>query len=145
MRFSDLMGSGGEREQKPDNAIDAAIAPYLDDRSDTETPAPAEDAVEPVEVVAADEPWAPPAPDLPAPPAPPAPIAMPTPTAATPAVASFDVATPVEPEPARRSWQPDRPVAAAAAPVEVHTAATSTATIVADFTPLSDDLLPRRR
>jgi hypothetical protein len=139
MRFSDLMGSGGERDPKQsDNPIDAAIAPYLDDRTETPPPAPIdEDVVEPVEVVAASEPTAPFAPDLPA---------QPTPTnGPEPAVASFDVAEPIAPAP--RAWQPDRPVAPVppAPAAEVSTAATATATIVADFTPLSDDLLPRRR
>ena len=148
MRFSDLMGSGAEREPKhrdaseTDNTIVDAIAPYLDDRSDTAPPPPVDTVVEPVEVVAAAEPWAPPAPDLPAPPAPtPAPAPAPA-----PAVASFDVAA--DPTPPRRAWQPERPVMTplvSAAPVDVSAPTSTTATAIADFTPLSDDLLPRRR
>jgi hypothetical protein len=136
MRFSDLMGSGGEREpEHSDSPIDAAIAPYLDGRADTAPPAsiaPIDTAVEPVEVVAASEPTALLAPDLPAQPG------------FEPAVASFDVTTPVEPAAARRAWQPDRPVAPAAVPVEV-SAPMATAVAVADLTPFSDDLLPRKR
>ncbi|HEX4493232.1 MAG TPA: hypothetical protein VH914_18665 [Acidimicrobiia bacterium] len=135
MRFSDLMGSGDDREPKPsDSAIDAAIAPYLDDHAEV-APSPfADHAVEPVEVAAASAPMAAPAPDLPAPPVVPA------------GIASFDVATPVDAAPPRRAWQPERPVTGA---VETPTAApdpvAAIATAVADLTPFSDDLLPSRR
>jgi hypothetical protein len=145
MRFSDLMGSGGDRPSKRSNGTESdiviadAIAPYLDERAAPPV-APPESVVEPVEVAAASEPLATLAPDLPAQPAPPTPVA------------SFGVATPLDPEPPRRAWQPDRPVATPAtpgAPVDATPAPAptprSTATIVADFTPMSDDLLPRRR
>jgi hypothetical protein len=133
MRFSDLMGSGGDRPSKhgeePETVIADAIAPYLDAPRQS-NPAP-QLAAEPVEVAAADAAFAPPAPDLPAPPA--------------PAVTAFDVATPLEPAPPRRAWQPDRPLTASLALVEASPAPAATATAVIDVTPFSDDLLPRRR
>ena len=119
MRFSEMMGSAGERAPKSrtrsgtdtavadtaDAAVADALAPYLDAGSvATDTV-----ATQPV-----------------------APLSAP-----------LDVAIPLDPTPARRAWPVERPV-----PVEPPVEATLVSAApepIADFTPLSDDLLPRRR
>jgi hypothetical protein len=133
MRFSDMMGSGPEQtsdpsESDPDGTVANALAPYLDGGP----PAP------PVEDTA------PPVVDAP-PPA--AAVAVVTEVVgeAVPVVAG--PAAPIEPD---APTEPAAPMVGAMHPAAV-TIATATSdapveyTAIADLTPLSDDLLPRRR
>jgi pyruvate dehydrogenase E2 component (dihydrolipoamide acetyltransferase) len=131
MRFSDMMGSGEERTLKSsenDNAVSDALAPYLDSPI-LDTPTPAETAVA-VEaavdaaVEAAREAAADHVPEAP-------------PSRAHTVESVF----PVIPVPAD-AIAPAPPAAPVApAPVAAHDSIAA----IPDFTPLSDDLLPRRK
>jgi len=146
MKFSDMMGSGGDRKPKhadetdSETAIANAIAPYLDSRVETEPV-----VVEPIDVdepVAFAAPFAPEVPPPVVPVAPAEPLSPPLPPAAGTPEPYTPPAAPPEP---RRTWQPDRPVPAEVPAPAAAATATATATAIADFTPLSDDLLPSRR
>jgi hypothetical protein len=128
MRFSDMMGSGEQRSRKAsenDSAITDALAPYLDAVAPPEEPTPAPTSTESAAVEASTSTPATPSPE----PAPPA-AALRAHT-----VASVFPVTPVEPLPG--TGRAEGPPASVREPIAV--------TELADFTPLSDDLLPRRR
>jgi hypothetical protein len=120
MRFSDMMGSGPEKTSKPkpsepDGVIANALAPYVDA-------------------------------------SPPAPTATPAPPAA-PASPVADAVAPVAPRAPSQPTaptEPTLPLVGAMHPATVPAASVTydapvEHTAVADLTPLSDDLLPRRR
>jgi hypothetical protein len=126
MRFSDMMGSGPEKtsdptESDPDGLIANALAPYLD----ASPPAP------PVEESAP-------------------PVVDAAPPAEAVAVVAEVVAESVAPIEHDAPTEPSAPMVGAMHPAAV-TIATATSdapveyTAIADLTPLSDDLLPRRR
>ncbi len=138
MRFSDMMGSGEERSRQSsesDNAISDVLAPYLDSvvppapttPPETADTAEVADTVETAVAVAVDT--ATPA-DAPPPVAPTPPVPAPR----THTVESVFPVIAVEPLPGVGRAEPTD-----AAP------RTPIATELADFTPLSDDLLPHRR
>jgi hypothetical protein len=122
MRFSDMMGSGEERSlpsSENDNAISDALAPYLGAPPKTEAAGAGEGTVETLREAETD---------------------APTPRAHT--VGSVFPVIPV-PFEAIASPAPPAPVTRLeTAPVATNESIT---TAIADFTPLSDDLLPRRK
>jgi hypothetical protein len=143
MRFSEMMGSGSELAAKPgtwsetdagtaEAAVAAALSPYLASAVTVATDTVADDHVatglpgstsETREPVVAD-------------------AASPAPTPA-PTSPGLDVAIPLDPAPVRRSWPVERP--RPADPDLGATPASAAPEPIADFTPLSDDLLPHRR
>jgi hypothetical protein len=132
MRFSDMMGSGEDRALKSsdnDNAISDALAPYLDAPKPAETAVAVEAAVD-AAVEASREAAA----EAEGEPAAPAPRAH--------TVAAVFPVVPVPPEVIATPAPPAPPAPADRAPVATPD---TTAAVIADFTPLSDDLLPRRR
>ena len=132
MRFSDMMGSGEDRALKSsekDSAVTDALAPYLD-APNTDAPKPADTAVAVEAAVdAAVEASREAAAEA---------------EAATPAPSAHTVAAvfPVVPRAGRVDHSGSAEAAVDTAPVA---ALDATARAIADFTPLSDDLLPTRK
>jgi hypothetical protein len=138
MRFSEMMGSGGERAPRTrtrsetdtgvaDAPVADVLAPYLDAEAvESDTVA--------TDTVASETSGATPGTTEPV---------VPAATSFAPVAAPLDVAPPLEPAPVRRAWPVERPVPVET-PVEAIVASAAPEPI-ADFTPLSDDLLPHRR
>jgi hypothetical protein len=131
MRFSDMMGSGDEKSSKRSTMSESealiadALAPYLDAGSSNALAAQRVVAEEPAEVIEVEvaevvEVAEPPVVPI-------RPFLSPAPVAPAPPIASV---APVAPAPVERApVAPRDPIAAT----------------IADFAPISDDLLPRRR